>query len=184
MASHSDRQYSPVSTRETSAGDALSVRVYPDMADAINNGHFHACCHKLRSSICFPNWTTWDAYTGEHVIAVFGPAYMPDGYSDILWTLGHKRTAGAGSAQWRLKSSSTRYTGPIEVFDSAKLSTDAWSNTITTTSDEHIVEHSFINIPTKNSGGDNVFFILTAQNSVSGTRAAITTIDIKPVFKT
>jgi hypothetical protein len=183
MASHSERQYRPVSTNETSTDDALSVRIYNDMADGINNAHYHACCHKLRSSVCFPHWSSWDNYTAQHVIAVFSPIYVPDGYSDFLFTIGHYRSAGSGSIIWRLKSSMKPYTGTIEEFDGSYLSTDAWSTTVTTTEDSHEIEHGFLNQPTTLAGGEDVFFVLTAQNSNGTTRGAITTLDIKPVFQ-
>jgi len=183
MASHSDRQYQPVSTRETNTDDALSVRAYSDMADAVNNAHFHACCHKVRSSICFPSWKSWDSYTVEHVVAVFGPVSIPDGFSDLLWTLGHRRTAGAGTVYWRLYSSASRYYGTIETMDSTYLSTDALLDFIVSTADDHEVEHSNPNLPASLiAGGGDLHMVLTATNSDASTRGEITTLDVKPVF--
>jgi hypothetical protein len=183
MASHSDRQYQPVSNTETGTDDALSVRVYTEMADALNNAHFHSSCHKVRSAVCFPAWSSWDAYTSEHVIAVFSPVSIPDGFSDLLWTIGHQRTSGAGSIVWSLKSSAKRYTGTIEVFNGAYLSTDAWTNSITSTADAHEVEHSTLNLPASLiAGGGDVHMVLTAQNSNGSTRGHITSLDVKPVL--
>ena len=183
MASHSDRQYQPVSTRETNTDDALSVRAYSDMGDAVNNAHFHACCHKVRASICFPSWKSWDAYAVEHVIAVFAPVSIPDGFSDLLWTLGHRRTAGASTVTWRLYSSGSRYKWTIGSMNSAYLSSDAWTNSITSTADAHEVEHSELNLPASLiAGGGDLHMVLTATNSDAGTRGEITTLDVKPVF--
>ena len=185
MASHSTRQYQPVSTRETSAGDALSVRVYNEFADTLNNAHYHANCHKLRSQICFPSWKSVDANTDEYIIGVFAMMEFPDNFNQILWTIGHKRIAGSGgdNTLWKLKTTSDPYRGPVEVFDGDFQSFDGFSNSIRTQSDSHAVTHSYLKLPYAPFGTGVTYLLLSATNSSGTARAEITTIDAKPVLR-
>tara|TARA_Y100000310_G_scaffold132_1_gene181 strand:+ start:5329 stop:5742 length:414 start_codon:yes stop_codon:yes gene_type:complete len=137
----------------------------------------------LRSQICFPAWTSVDSNTDEYIIGLFGPTEFPDGFNKILWTLGHRRTAGAGTIAWKLKTQTDPYLGPVEVFDSDFQSFDGFSNTITTTSDSHVISHSFLNLPSSPLGSDFTYLILSATNSNGTTRGEITTLDMKPVLR-
>lgn len=189
MAAHATTQYRPVSTAETSGDDALSVRVYNDLADAENNAKFYSHCHKLRSQIFFPPWKTLLGSTDEHVMLLGAPVEIPDGYNYLLWTLGHQRIAGSDSITWKLYCTSkmyapdSSYSTPFTVFNSAYLSSDAWTNSIATTSDSHTVEHSYLKLINTTGGTTNLFLILTAESGGSGTQGIITTLDVKPVLK-
>jgi len=186
-------QYSPVSTRETSTDDALSVRAYRDMAAALNNAHYHACCHKVRASICFPGWDSLDNVTSAHVVAVFAGVDIPDGFTHVLYTLGARRMSGAGDTQWRLYLSAKRYQSHLNLLNvddgwdgnkglyTAPLSVDYQWGSVTVNTNTNIIQHGTVAIPSSLLLGGRLYMLLVAVNTDSSTYSRVTTLDVKPI---
>lgn len=177
MTAYTDRQHFPVGTTETSSNDALSVRIYSDMADSCNQSKFR-CNGKIRAQICWPHWVSRDNSIVEHVIAVMGPIWVPDGYSIVKWVIGHYRYSGAGTTEWALYVTTKLYAGDASTFNPLILPTETEHGTIDTLRDDHAIIGGAIDITIQSVTG-YVYLILTAKNSNTATRSAITTFDAR-----
>lgn len=178
MAAHP--QYRPVSTLETTANAGLSVRLFRDMQDSVNNAKIHVLRHPIRKQICFPAWKSFDNTVAEHVIAMFLPVGVPDGYVSALWVLGHARIAGTGTTTWRLYHQAGIYRGNRLTLTSAWIDVAYKKASIVTSTDDHDVTPN-TDLTLYQVAGRDATLILTAQNSDAGTRSEITTIDITPM---
>ena len=117
LDAYANHQYRPVTTVETGADDPLSVRVYSDMAASINNYKLLVGAPR-RGQPCFPYWETQDSTTVQHVVAVLGPMYIPDGFSSVTFdTCTRKSGDTISDVAWRVYISSRQpYDGFADSF--------------------------------------------------------------------
>jgi len=178
MAYNVTRQYRPISTEETDTDDALSVRFARDMADNLNNYALYVGNHKLLGYICVPEWQSHSSTTDERVVWSSAGRRIPDGYTHLRWILKHYRFAGSANTTWTLYCSGWHYEGP-HVLDTNYLTSDYSSATITTSSAVHMRDTDD-SLSVVRGMDDMSFFVLTAENADSSSRAAITSLDLWP----
>jgi hypothetical protein len=170
-------KYKPVSTAETAANSALSVRLVRDLEAGINNAKAYVFSHKIRHCALIPSWSSIDSNTDENVMAVFAPPFIPMGYRYLRWYIGGKRIAGTGTTTWRLYTSSLAYCGGPLVMDISRLgSYDV--DSLVVNSDSHDIYTSG-DLRINRAKSLVTWLTLTSQNE-AGSRATITSIDIVP----
>jgi len=133
LDAYANTQYRPVSTVETGEDHPLSVRAYADYASAINNYKLLVGAPR-RAQICFPHWESEDSETADHVVQVFGPLFVPDGYSVIRYDACTRRSAGGLNITWSVYVTQVPYLGPRKAFDSTVFVGRWDSSTFTTSS--------------------------------------------------
>ncbi len=179
MSSIANAQWRPVTRAETATDDAMSVRVWSDMADSHNNAKHHALVNPLRDDICFPPWTSRDNTITQHVIAIFAPVYVPDGYNRIRWHINHRRIAGTSTIVWRMKTHQGLYIGDQITYEPTKLIGSSHNNSITTNQNTWEPEWNTMQIePTEQDS--TVWIMITAQNGDTPTRGEFCGLKIIP----
>ncbi len=181
MAATYTRQHRPVSQRETSDEDGLSVAFARDTANNINNAKAYRLVNKIASNYWPTGFTSADTVTTtEEVALVCPPVYVADGYDKITWTMQHARTTGSGNVTWKLYCATRLYTGP-STLDTSFLGPAYTADTtgVTTSSGTWTisVQDEALGI-TRDSQG-RVWLVLTATNT-SGNQATIYALDAWP----
>ena len=110
LDAYANHQYRPVTTVETGENDPLSVRVYADMASAINNYKLLVGAPR-RGQPCFPYDESRDNTIAAHVVKTLGPFQVQDGYSEIRVDACTRRSAGSANVIWGMYISSVPYSG-------------------------------------------------------------------------
>ena len=187
MGAHFAYQYHAPAMYECYADDGLDVRFCNRMADNINN--YNAYVHKFRiigqpcpyDPVHYP-WWSHEATAQERVIGILAPRHVPRGYDQVCWTIGSSLTAGStGNTTWRLYSSAMRYVGDA-AFDIARLNIEGnWPysvSTITTQSETHDIPGVNRNATVVRGTYGLSYFLLTAQNDNTATRAYLTSFDV------
>lgn len=172
-------QYRSITNYETLADDPLSVRVLRDFASNINNYCRYVALFKVLGNPCIPAWESHDNTTDERVIAIYAPRHVPQGYN--YWTVayGHYRSAGSGSTTWRLYQSRSLYVAD-GIMDTDRLSSGYQSLSWTTNSAAHDIPAADRTMEIKRGDKGLCYFVLTAENSDTGTRSKLTTLDAWP----
>jgi len=180
LDAYANTQYRPVSTTETGTDQPLSVRSYADYASAINNYKLLVGAPR-RGQVCFPRWETQDKTTDAHVVQVFAPLYVPDGYSKIRFNACTRRSAGTASVVWTVYASQVLYRGDQIPFAAATFVGDFDSKTLTTSSDGwkwNDVTVSGVSLP-RGITPQLVYVTLTAANGDETSRAEMSYFDIR-----
>lgn len=177
MTVYKTRQYRPVSTAETTAGDGASVRAILDLADGINNYLAYVGRPKLVSEMFINPIQSGDGVTSEKVVLPpFAPRLIPRGYSQVRWTIRHERIAGADDTVWRLYANRILYRGPLTL-DTSYLYLQQVSQ-ITTSSDDPAINYEETSLKLVRDKTNMVWFLLTAQNADLSTRSQVTSLDV------
>tara|TARA_R100001530_G_scaffold52462_1_gene38772 strand:- start:874 stop:1440 length:567 start_codon:yes stop_codon:yes gene_type:complete len=172
LDAYANTQYRPVSTVETGEDQPLSVRAYADYASAINNYKMLVGAPR-RGQICFPHWESEDNTTAQHVVQVFGPLYVPDGYSVIRYDACTRRSAGTADVIWTVYASQTPYFGNRTPFSAATFlgnfdtqgfttNNDSWKWNDATSSDMVIYS---------DQGSQFIYITLLATNGDASSRS-------------
>ena len=178
LDAYANTQYRPVTTTETGQDDPLSVRCYADIASAINNYKLLVGAPR-RGQICFPYWESEDATTDEHVVAVWGPLYVPDGYSVLRFDINHRRSTGPANVSWTVYAGWVPYTGERKPFSSTVFTGPFDSKTITT-SDGGWKWSTITNLVLDQSAVSQlVYFTVVAQNGDAFTRGEVSYFSVR-----
>ncbi len=178
LDAYANTQYRPVTTVETGQNDPLSVRCYADMASALNNYKMLVGAPR-RGQVCFPHWESEDATTSEHVIAVWGPMYVPDGYSVLRVDACTRRSAGTASVTWTVYAGSVPYSGERKPFNQLALTGPSDSKTITTSSNGWkwgTITNLFLS---QEAVGQFSYITVVAENGDASTRGEICSFSVR-----
>ena len=149
----------------------------------IVNAKAFALNHK-RWSYCWPAGAKLStaAGTGEKVIMVFAPRYLPEGYNLLRVTVGHERFAGTGTTTWRLYATKFVYHGATTI-QSSFLAADYDAEDIAeTSSDTHAISYTEALKAVREGNTGDCYLVLTANNSDGTTRSRLTTLDVTPML--
>jgi hypothetical protein len=178
MAANTTRQYQQISSLETSANDGMSVRLVCDLADGLNNAMIYVQQHKVSGQLCPSWWYSHDNTNQERVIGLFAPRDMPMGFTHLLWTLGHVRTAGTGTITWRLYCARRLYDGDVAM-QTARLGIIHSVATIVCDSDSHDLPAPE-QLKIVRGDGLKSWLVLTAQNETTSDTGIVTCFDVFP----
>lgn len=181
MTASYTEQYRAVSTRETQNLDALSVRAIWDIANNLNNtkGNVQNFC--IRSEIYPPStFVSSASNTVEKVRRIFAPVFLPHGYSTFYVTVGHYRSAGAGTTTWKLYACRNLYQGSTTI-DTSKLVTGYDSVSWSTSSGTHAIAKSGT-LRAVTSSSNLVWLLVTANDSDGTTVSNITSLSVWPII--
>jgi hypothetical protein len=170
--------YRTITTRETSADDALSVRLAHHGESSILST-LVAASPKLVGQI-WPggHLTPGDvADAAEMVQAIWGPFYVHPFYDVLSVTIGHQRDSGGGDTTWSLYSASQLYVGPSEL-DTALLGSYDAADIAITSSATYGISSTPRLIDIKRNAAGETFLVLTASPDDEETRAKMLTLDI------
>jgi len=180
LDAYANTQYRPVTTVETGQNDPLSVRCYADMASALNNYKLLVGAPR-RGQICFPHWETEDNTIDAHVVAVWGPLYVPDGYS-VLTFDACTRLSGAATASvaWTVYASAVPYYGDRRPFNGVTpFLGDYDLDTITTSSTGWKWSRNDSIILPPNSAMKFIYVTLVAVNGDVSTRSEMSYFSVR-----
>ena len=183
MARTHTKQYNPISSRETSVNDGLSVRTARDHGWNANNYKYHAGNHKLFGELWYPYVATLDNTT-LNLLLYLGKWRVPPGFSVVRWWLNGRRKSGTDRADFHLVAASNLYVGPECVFDETLL-WDAASGIIRVDTDHWRRKDATLALDRPGFDGFHYFY-LAAENDAGGTdgttRAEIVSVDCQPVL--
>jgi hypothetical protein len=166
-------QYRPVSTSETSAQDAVSVRAMKDMADSVNNCKAYVKRQKLLSYMFVPAIDTVGDAVTRLLLPPLAPRFMPSGYN-YMWIAFHaERTAGSGITNIVVNLCTSLYSGPAAII--GYPTPRVYYNRQATTSGFYVVQSSPL-VFVKDYV-DRVWPLVT-YNSAVGTTHRIRTLDV------
>lgn len=178
MAAIYDRQYRPITNRESAVDDGCSVRAIRELADSINNYKAHVSGQKLISAI-FPrdSFQSDDNKSVERLIHSFAARWVPSGYNRLHWQIGGRQNQSATSCIWRLYCGTLLYKGPAD-FNTAFLGPIYTVDSLTINSTTHNLYVSLRLNLIRNQQGF-VYLTLTAQNNnlTAGNFSFLSTID-------
>lgn len=101
-------QYNPVSTRETSAKDALSVRSIHDLANGVNAFARNVPCILINELYPDPAGYTTNDDTEEANTYVMGKFYIPERFTKLYARFEHAQISGSvANMVWRLYAASS-----------------------------------------------------------------------------
>jgi len=126
-----DQQYRPVSTLETAANDALSVRGLRDQAMNVNNAFARVCAPRLVDAWPGAQKTVAGNDTSEHVVWRFPPLQCggPRGhYTHAMWGFDSFIGASSYNATLTLYSCERQYHGPDTITTALKAQLGAYSS--------------------------------------------------------
>lgn len=175
------RQYYLMDPRFTEANVSLSISMVRSMEGAVDNYTKYVGNHKIVGQPCVPEWASHDSTTEERVIMPFSYRNVPDGFLDFIVVLHHYRTQGTGTTDWRVYCARKPYSGPV-VMDPVALGAFRKVCTIQTSESDLRRSATTLRITRGRAGSDPVasWLVLTAENSDSSTRSALTSIDVWP----
>jgi|TARA_Y100000310_G_scaffold153357_1_gene152768 hypothetical protein len=177
MTAESNYQYRPTPLIDT--GSPITVGHLLTMARNINNAKGHAKVHKLRGQPLFPWVYSEDTNTNEWVNLVMVPAFVPEGYTSLRWTMCHKRTAGTDGTRWQLYSTDRLYVGPQNGIDTDRLGPNFASSSMVSQVDTWFPEHALLDLVRDEATG-LTWLVLTSTNGDASTRSAMCSLDATP----
>ena len=179
LDAYANHQYRPVTTVETGENDPLSVRVYADMASAINNYKLLVGAPR-RGQPCFPYDESADNTTDEHVVKLMGPFQISDGYSEIRIDACTRRSAGTDDVTWTMYVSSAPYGGNQTPFSSVSMIGTFSTTFFTTDSDGWKWATPTAGAKIFNETPNRLYYItLTAENGDASTRSELSYFGIR-----
>ena len=174
----SDNSYNPISNAETCYNAPLTNRHIYEQMHNINNLKKYVLNHKTISQIFMPPAPSVASNTSEMLICMFAPRHVPKCFTNFAVHVGHQRFSGTSNCEWSIYSSSALYTKD-PVIDTSYLgdySKVSWN----TSSDTHGI-HTTPNLEPRRDGWGRTWFLVSAKNYNTLTRANITTLDIYPI---
>ena len=188
MTANTNRQYRPVSDRETGTNDGLSVRAINDLADSINNYTFRAGVGKLVTEAHYTGlWQSSDpaVSTDENIWGYWAKRYLADGPNYFACHVNGKRTAGAGTIVIKIYCSEYNYVGD-QTIDLTGLSPGYTVSTVGTINAgaPAVYKSRDLAIPPWSgpAAAKDCYFLMTLEPSNATTRATITNVDIAPIY--
>lgn len=183
MTARFNKQYRPVSTRETSALDGLSVAYARTNCDNINNTKLITLPPAVLD-ICIPRKASNQGSTNEYLVTHYGRQWIPPGADTLQWYLGHQRTAGSGNTTWKLYATTGIYRGDRDGIDTDQIVSPGENNplSITTSSGTYALTaaSSVMQFTGNVSRGMWLYFLLTATNADGTTEARCTYCGVFP----
>ncbi len=178
LDAYANTQYRPVTTVETGQNDPLSVRCYADMASALNNYKMLVGAPR-RGQICFPYWESADNTTAAHVVAVWGPLYVPDGYSVLSFDACTRRSAGTAGVAWTVYASEVPFYGDRAAFTATAFVGNFDSETITTSSNGWKWAHNDGIVLYSGLAGQMVYVTVVAANGDASSRSEMSYLGVR-----
>jgi hypothetical protein len=179
LDAYANTQYRPVTTVETGQNDPLSVRCYADMASALNNYKLLVGAPR-RGQICFPHWETEDNTTDAHAVALWGPLYIPDGYSVIAVDACTRRSAGTSTVAWYIYASAVPYYGERSPFNAVTPFVGDYDvGAITTNSDGWKWNRNEEIVIYPGSSSQLIYVTLVAVNGDASTRSEMSYFSVR-----